>query len=467
MAIFCPSYALAGAAACSPGIPCTTYDLTSVPDAGVNPSYNGPKTGQASPYTSGACDGNFMNQITSRAFMQASRETVMSAQIITKPDSVLEYTCFDQYIAKTAHQAGPIFSETDQFANRGFALRSGTGGPGDSGNDEGDGSIDSASPPACSASPCDTYTTQMPNTQLDNRLRELLLDTLNAYITNNFNHTFLGGEISIDNNMNLTSIGGDSYNCSHMNTVWNVAQCVDFGEHDRFRSFEILSTRDPRALPAVCTGATATDDSSNPLDDSSSSRKIPDQFIRFLFGSATIPSLFEYDDGLVDPCPAVSGSTSTTTGITTDQIRLSNNCDYSYVTFDPMRTYFNIMKSPVDPTGSLTDAAVMGLRGHPLTCSPPLPTGMLAVTYKHEYGPGLFPYANIINPDRIRYVYMDHVCPNPGCYYRPTSMVPWPEAYNPVTGAPLVANPPLNLLPSDTTGVTNIGSARGVCLSWL
>ena len=103
-----PSYA---GATCTPGIPCTGYDINATPGAATNQSYNAWKSGglpsDAPPFTNTSCDGNYMNQMIGEAFIHAQREVAMNAQIIRKPDSVLEYTCFDRYVAHAANFGRP------------------------------------------------------------------------------------------------------------------------------------------------------------------------------------------------------------------------------------------------------------------------------------------------------------------------------------------------------------------------
>ncbi|MCD8497861.1 MAG: hypothetical protein LRZ85_07145 [Alphaproteobacteria bacterium] len=84
---------------CTPGIPCTTY----APDKGANNTKTDSKT----------CDGDVMNQIHARAFMEAQRENIVNQLSIRKPDSILSYTCYDQYLAVAAKNAPPIFSEAE------------------------------------------------------------------------------------------------------------------------------------------------------------------------------------------------------------------------------------------------------------------------------------------------------------------------------------------------------------------
>lgn len=421
----------AGFAACSPGIPCTGYDLNAPPtgtDYATDPNYNGPKTGEKSPYATGSCDGNFMDQIYGKAYLEASRDMIMSEQIIRKPDSVLEYSCFDQLIAKTFHQAGPIFSNnTADYTSRGFAFKTG---------DE-DGSV-SAEKPTCTAGPCDTYTVSFlaPRYGLDNNLFDVIITPLKEYITKNFGHTYLGGASSIDSHMNFTNIGPDSYICSEMSTVWEMAQCTDFGEDDRFRSFDDLVHEDPRAFPQACSPANIANDSDNKVDTNSP------------------PLLFDAPISLACPisCPNAAsaahshsscGDSSTTgnakTGVTNTQIELANNCKYTYASFDVIKPYFNLVKSPVVTTAPTAQDAAKKLFGHPTLCSAPIPTGVIVLSYTHA------PSASSVNVNR--FVHYDHVCPNPGCYYVPVKQ-PLPI----LPGSPFDVNK-IIALPPIATGV--------------
>lgn len=97
---------------CLPGLPC---DVPLTPNNPTNPN-DGPKIGpNKSKSSSDACDADFMNQIHARAFLEAQREEIINQVTIRKPDSVLEYTCFDQAVRDTAKYAGPIFSESERW----------------------------------------------------------------------------------------------------------------------------------------------------------------------------------------------------------------------------------------------------------------------------------------------------------------------------------------------------------------
>ena len=356
-------------AACTPGIPCTDYDINSDTTAGTDAGLNGPKTGLDAPYTGltdpqndGQCDGNFMNQMYAKAYLEASREVIINEQLIHKPDSVLEYTCFDQFIAMTAHFAGPIFSENDDFDNREVTLET--------------------------ADETDTtnYTVNFDDDHLDNALDELLLDSLEDYITNNFmditntgDHTFLGGESALQNTMDFTAIGGTTYSCNHMQAVWDVAKCRDFGEDDQFFNFETLSTEDPRILLSECSpGMTTSGGSNSPMTITENPK-----------------------------CPAAGGGPFANTNITNDIIRLWNNCEMLFVSFDPVTLYYELLKGPTETVGTTT-----------YTCTDPLPTGLIVNVRRHTLIDN--PPAGDIAPVSITdSTHVDKLCPNPGCWYDP------------------------------------------------
>lgn len=353
--LFAAAPAYAGAA-CTPGLPCTDYDVNTDTTAGTDAALNGPKTGRAAPHTGGMCDGNFMNQIYAKAYMEASREVIINEQLINKPDSVLEYTCFDQFIALNAHNAGMIFSEADTFDSRDVELETA---------DETDST---------------TYSVNYDDDHLDTVLDTLLLDTLENYITENFAHTFLGGESTVDNSMNLTSIGGNSYDCSHMQTVWDLARCRDFGEDDQFFNFETLSTEDPRILINECSPGNSMASGS---------------------GSNTPMTITENDR-----CPAAGGGPYANTNITNDIIRVANNCDFLFVVYDGMLRYFEQVMAPNSTIGAVT-----------YNCLPPIPTGLTVRIRQHTLynysGPA--PAMTTITPTDT--THDDMFCPNPGCWY--------------------------------------------------
>ncbi len=410
-------------AACSPGIPCTDYDILTNPTAGTDPDLNGPKTGAPAPHTESACDGNFMNQIYSRAAMEASREVIMSEQIIHKPDSVLEYTCFDQRISAAANFAGPIFSESRDWENLTIPLL--TGDDTDqveiiNNTGETDGFPDQ-----------DEFSVFADN-RLDNILEDFLFETLQNYVDGSFSHTFLGEGTTIDNNI-AGAIGSGAFDCTHMGTIWNIASCFDFGEDDRFRSFEHLVNFDPRSIPQACSPGNVSTDV---VLEGNDPTKLEN----------TNPGLESADGGFpsggeATECPAEGGPVAgVNTTFANDFIRLANNCDNEenenlFSALDLITTYTELIKGEGEYLlGTAPDDApnVTALGDTiAIDCAAPLPTGFPVIT--HIIIPS-------VNPDGIRVdlkefeFHNDHVCPNPGCFYVPIK-VPYE------IGAPLPSPP--------------------------
>ncbi len=380
----------AQAASCSPGIPCTGYNVY------TNANDNNAKTG------SGTCDANFMNQIYSRAFMEANREIIMSEQIIHKPDSVLEYTCFDQFVSMAAHNAGPIFSESDYW--QGMVIEKWTAGYASTYVGVWPDHFETEIINNTGAN--DGFADQLEwsvfsDVRLDNILESFLLPTLQNYIDENFDHTFLGEGTTIDNTIN-SSIGANSYNCSHMSTVWTVAKCLDFGEDDRFRSFESLVLADPRSIPEECSPGKSSSDTvefganSTKLDVTSSGSTSP---------TGGMPS-----GGLTSGCPAAGAPVlGVITDFSNDIINVSNNCDngandFPYASFYGINTFFNIAEGYDDPD---------------IPCSSPLPTGVPIITYNLSNSTNA---DNVLLLQRSYEFHYDHICPNAGCYYAPNKV---------------------------------------------
>lgn len=101
-------------AACIAGIPCVTGLTPNDPDAPTHP--NTPPAPNAAKSGSPACDADFMNQIYANAYTEAERNITYSEVLIRKPDSVLEYSCFDQGAAVVANSVAPLFGESTFWA---------------------------------------------------------------------------------------------------------------------------------------------------------------------------------------------------------------------------------------------------------------------------------------------------------------------------------------------------------------
>jgi len=425
-------------AACSPGIPCTGYDIYTNTDSGTNASFSGAKTGTPAPHanvtgaTTSACDGNFMNQIYSRAFLEGSREVIMSEQIIHKPDSVLEYTCFDQFINMAAHNAGTAFSESQKWSNTSVSLLTA--------DDTASTTIINQTAPA-SLLPDQLMHSVFSDERLDNVLEDFLFDILQDYVDDNFDHTFMGESIIIDNDINTSQIGANSYACTHMETIWNIARCIDFGEDDRFRSFEHLVNFDPRSIPQSCSPGNESDDTIEAGNDTTKYENVSSGGGIFSKMPIDLKTIFYTDpitgvdlnldlDG-VNNCPPAGGAVSgVETDISNDIIRVANNCDSEtvndqlnmYSSFDIMKTYTDMIKGfglYIPGTGNVTGIII---------CSAPLPTGIPVITYNITNSLS----GGIDAMERSYEFHFDHICPNAGCYYQPIK-VPY------IWGAPIPA----------------------------
>ncbi len=113
-------------AQCLPGLPCVVPLTPNNPNSATDgPNRSGAHNVNKS--ESEACDADFMNQIHARAFLEASRENILSEVTIRKPDSVLEYTCFDQALQDSATYAGPIFTESTRWQDTSVQNLGGSG----------------------------------------------------------------------------------------------------------------------------------------------------------------------------------------------------------------------------------------------------------------------------------------------------------------------------------------------------
>ncbi len=400
-------------AACSPGIPCTDYDIYTDTESGILPSLNGPKTGTPAPYdnvtgsSSSACDGNFMNQIYSHAFMNGNREVIMSEQIIHKPDSVLEYTCFDQWVNVAREEAGKIFTEDDgTWDNREVCLSTGDSQTSDPTSCP-SGGTNTVSPYSV------TINAARASGTVSGNLQSLIFGNLDTYINNNFSHKFMGEALSIDVDSSFPDASGTSYSCSNMSLVWDIAKCIDFEEDDRFRTFEDLVSQDPRSIPTECSPGNSSSDS---VTAGTSSTKLDN----------TTPGSSTSASSIMDPCPASGSAVSgVNTGFSNDLIRVANNCDdgsnlNAYSSFDVMKLYDEMILGIQTLVGTYLPGTGGISSGVVTNCNAPIPTGVPVVTFEYNnslLGPGLI---NVVS--RTAKIHYEHICTNPGCYYRPVKI---------------------------------------------
>lgn len=170
-----------------------------------------------------ACAADFMNQIVNRAALEGQREMIMDAIVIRKPDSVLEYSCFDQTLKNTADFAGPIFTEATRWQGA---------------------QVNTPEGPI-------TINVYMGTTRLDDSLDAVIMESLNNYANDNFAHDFLGGAAGISNSI-ASNVSGADKACAFMDEVYFIAKCNNFRLDDQFFTFERLVSLDPRLLPNPC-----------------------------------------------------------------------------------------------------------------------------------------------------------------------------------------------------------------------
>ena len=175
----------------------------------------------AQPVTS--CDPELMQAMEARAWMETNRENVQNRNLMPRPDSVLEYSCFDQMVSLVGEIPAEIFSDDENK----WLLSTG-GLP------------------------------HIDNVSTDVALQEVVGIALFTYLFTNFGHTYIGDRTEILGAAPARSPG--DYVCGALNYVWEQAKCMDFGEFrgtiaadrtdwDMFYDFYWYSNNDPRNLP--------------------------------------------------------------------------------------------------------------------------------------------------------------------------------------------------------------------------
>ena len=169
-----------------------------------------------------ACDPAYYESLEARAWLEAQREITQNQNLIFKPDSVLEYSCYDDFLLELSEHAIDMFSQSPRWGT--------------------------------------------PAGNMPVALTALIYPGLLAYDTANFNHRPLGGRSTLDPyEFDPPAPTGD-YGCNRMNQVWNIAKCMDFidqteyeegagHENDGFFTFtEYAESPDKRFLPTACGG---------------------------------------------------------------------------------------------------------------------------------------------------------------------------------------------------------------------
>jgi len=229
---------------CIPGVPCKVELTPNDPntrDDGPNRdgAPNAPKHSD-----SDACDADFMNQIYAKAWLEAERQNVIGEILIRKPDSVLEYSCFNQMASLIAEDGGPLFTESEEWDDEEVEIN---------------GEINTEQIEDVQIN------TFMEDDRLDTAIENVILQSLQEYLDSNFDHAFLGGASSMEfETAGIDMVTDQPYNCPHMNLINFDSKCTNFNEDTNFYTFEELARladgdSDPRLLAEACDGRNALD----------------------------------------------------------------------------------------------------------------------------------------------------------------------------------------------------------------
>jgi hypothetical protein len=148
------------------------------------------------------CDTGLFDQMTERARLQSQRRTAVEQNLIYKPDSILEYTCFERFL------------------------------------DVMPGNI--------------TYSlTATP-------LNDLIKTPVEEYLNDNFSHSYLGGRAPAG--LTVGAASATAYTCDAMSVVWDAARCMNFGPEEPEDSYydlsSFMSAPEIRRYPNICNAPT-------------------------------------------------------------------------------------------------------------------------------------------------------------------------------------------------------------------
>lgn len=155
------------------------------------------------------CDSDVWSTMENRARLETEREIMQNQNLIFKPDSILDYVCFDKFAAHASVHVGSLFTHTSYWGGQPIIKY------GQSGN---------------------------PYWSMDKALEEVVLKSLNTYLGTtavtgslvaNFSHALLGGRgrwLGLPKYQNLQTMPnpGQDYTCDVMAKVWMAAKCLNF-----------------------------------------------------------------------------------------------------------------------------------------------------------------------------------------------------------------------------------------------
>lgn len=158
-----------------------------------------------------SCDPDYLDVLNARSYLEGKREMEQAQRIILKPDSVLEYSCFNEDIIFSSVQGGRFSA---------FGMRS-----------DAPPEFDGTMPPQ----------RVLPNS-LGNSLTFVVETALVGFLYS-FSHIYGGGSLPL--------VASPANTCGAMNVVWEASKCTNFNPN-WWVTFEDLDSIDIRTFPIPC-----------------------------------------------------------------------------------------------------------------------------------------------------------------------------------------------------------------------
>jgi hypothetical protein len=162
------------------------------------------------------CDVALYDQMVERARLQGQRETMTVENLVYKPDSILEYTCYPRFVD---HIPPNIRYTSIFFESSGGAI---------------------------------TYT--VTNDFPSDPMFDLSRVPAENWMFSNFGHTFLGGRVPLGAAAAIPPAG--NYVCDVMSAIWELARCQQFAPEEPQDGFNSMLTSmftgEFRRYPTLC-----------------------------------------------------------------------------------------------------------------------------------------------------------------------------------------------------------------------
>ena len=155
---------------------------------------------QATSYVPPTCDASLYKAIKTKATLEGQREQMLNSNLLFKPDSVLEYSCFNAALGTDLAPKATDFSDPKKAPHS---------------------------------------------------MGAVVVTPAQEYTKNNFSHAVLGGH-----GTDPQKVASGYSTCSIMNNVWRQAKCGNFQQEPRQTAFadfaEYADGQNKRTLPEEC-----------------------------------------------------------------------------------------------------------------------------------------------------------------------------------------------------------------------